>query len=1195
MQSTPRGGGLCGAGNPCALFAGFVLDFFPMVLTRQQVMTWAPSDILAEGSRLQSSGAVQGTQAQGNLLAGSVRMGASRLVVRLRLPEDGVGRPETLCHCSAARGGKVCAHAVAVGLQWAHDHGGAEAKEALTFSAERAPTREEILRWAGPTLMARAEALVKRGGVTRIDFRYPVGKGYANISGTPVLATFRMLPNGLVEGHCPCYVSRDQGMLCEHVIAVALGVMHHYGNEARRRVYAEERARLARLAQAKGMIVRGKTGTPAVVRVFLPADVPGQFAQGGVRVAVRLFVEGRALRPQEVPPGTYAVSEGDENLMGVLEDISGGPFPDAMTLERADFLALLRCAARSWVGFAATRRRLTVGEPLETPLRISAEPEHDALRVEVVVPEGGAGLLVEGRTGWWLSGETVRPLAKVLPVPFHMLYREPVRVGRDRVMAFFASELPALSGVLPLAPESITQDLFTVTPAVPAFRLELRGSPASVSARLAVEYRAGQTLWAGGQEPVSLPDPDDFYHCFVRNPEAEKAALERVREMGFYGSRGDDLGSVTGVREVLNLLGKHVTAVRRDGWHVTVAGPLASFFDEAEVIVPVVRVKAEPPTPSSGQPPSAAAAFEVTTDYVSPRGTVRVTPAEIERAMACGNAYVEKDGKTALIDIGAIRTLRETLASCAARAGHTPGSSRVEAVHAPFVQAALERLEGIDFEAAPDWRARASAQNRERAPEPVDLGRLEGTLRPYQKEGVYWLRFLEACGFCGILADEMGLGKTLQTLTWLQLPRCREEARRAPALIVCPTSLTENWNREAEKFVPWLRRLVVSGPDRAPLFAQVPERDLVITSYALIRRDIEFYAQCRFSAVVLDEAQAIKNRTTQNAQAVKQLVADTRLVLSGTPIENGVADLWSIMDFLMPRYLGPYDDFKLRYEDAVALGGPEAENAQRRLREKLHPFLLRRVKKDVAKDLPDKIRTVTYCDLSPAQRRLYDDLRAKTRDEVRALAKAKGFEKSKFEMLARLMRLRQICCDLRLLKDRPLRPGEEPSSKLDALMELLHEAIAGGHRLLVFSQFTSMLRLIAERLEAEGLPYCYLDGATKDRLAQCARFNQTPSIPAFLISLKAGGTGLNLTGADTVVHFDPWWNPAAEEQATDRAHRIGQKKTVQAIKLIAQDTIEEKVLELQRRKQSLIEATVNASDASVLSTLTMAEIEDLLA
>lgn len=1176
-------------------------------------MTWAPADVLAEGCRLQAAGAVQGTQTRGDLLAGSVRMGASRIVVRLRVPEEGMGRPQVVCPCLAARGGKVCAHAVAVGLQWAHDHGG----EAPTFAAERAPTQLEILKWAGPALMARAEALVRRGGVTRLDFRYPVGKGYADSVGTPLPVTFRMLPNGLVEGHCPCSVSRDQGMLCEHVIAVALGVSHHYGSEARRRGYAEDRAQCVRLSQAKGMIARGRGGTPAVARVFLPAEVPGQFAHGGVRVAVRVFVEGRALKPREVPPGTYAFSEGDENLLGVLEDIAGGPFPDAMTLDRADFLALLRCAARSWVGGAATRRRLIVGEPLETPLRVTAEPGRDALAAEVVVPAGGA-LLVEGRVGWWLGDNMARPLAKVLPVPFQTLYREPARMGRERIAAFFGTELPALMETLPLAPESVTGDLFTVTPATPAFRLELRGSPASVSARLAAMYRPiggqgpGETRWVGVPGEVSLPDPDDFYHCFARNPEAEKAALGKVHEMGFYGSRGDDLGGVTGVREVLNLLGRHLAAARRDGWRVELKGPIAEFFGRAEVIVPVVRVSGEgegvalgdarrsgvggrPAKPEPPSRPSANAPFELTTEYVSPKGTLRVTPAEVERAMACGNAYIEKDGKTALLDVGAIKTLRETLASCAARAGRSPGSSRIDAVHAPFVQAALGRLEGIDFEASPDWRARAAAQNRERAPEPVPLGRLEGILRPYQKEGVYWLRFLEACGFCGILADEMGLGKTLQTLTWLQLPRCREEARRAPALIVCPTSLTENWNREAERFVPWLRRLVVSGPDRAPLFAQVPDSDLVITSYALIRRDIAFYAQCRFSAVVLDEAQAIKNRSTQNAQAVKQLVADTRLVLSGTPIENGVADLWSIMDFLMPRYLGPYDDFKLRYEDAVALGGREAEAAQRRLREKLHPFLLRRVKKDVAKDLPDKIRTVSYCTLSPDQRRLYDELRAKTRDEVRALAKAKGFEKSKFEMLARLMRLRQICCDLRLLKNRPARPGEEPSAKLEALMELLHEAVAGGHRLLVFSQFTSMLRLIAARLEAEGVAYCYLDGATKDRLAQCARFNQSPAIPAFLISLKAGGTGLNLTGADTVVHFDPWWNPAAEEQATDRAHRIGQRKTVQAIKLIAQDTIEEKVLELQRRKQSLIEATVNASDATVLSTLTMAEIEDLLA
>jgi SNF2 family DNA or RNA helicase len=440
----------------------------------------------------------------------------------------------------------------------------------------------------------------------------------------------------------------------------------------------------------------------------------------------------------------------------------------------------------------------------------------------------------------------------------------------------------------------------------------------------------------------------------------------------------------------------------------------------------------------------------------------------------------------------------------------------------------------------------------------------------------------------------MGLGKTLQTLTWLQLPRCSADARRVPALIVCPTSLVENWRREALKFVPWMRCLVLSGPERFAKFAQVPESDLVITSYALIRRDTAFHEKCAYSAVVLDEAQAIKNQRTQNAQAVKLLKSETRLVLSGTPIENGVSDLWSIMDFLMPKYLGKYEEFKLRYEDAVELGGRSAEAAQDQLRKKLHPFLLRRVKKDVAPDLPDKIRTVMYCELTPAQRKAYDRIREQVKTRMRNLVKEKGFEKSRFEVLADLMRLRQICCDVSLLSDNEEQPEAESSAKLDTLMELLAEARSGGHRMLVFSQFTSMLKRIAERLEREGVRFCYLDGSTKNRLDECARFNQDTGIPIFLISLKAGGTGLNLTGADMVVHFDPWWNPAAEEQATDRAHRIGQKRTVQAIKLIAQDTIEEKVLEMQRKKQALIDATVNATDGSIVSTLTMAEIEDLL-
>jgi len=440
----------------------------------------------------------------------------------------------------------------------------------------------------------------------------------------------------------------------------------------------------------------------------------------------------------------------------------------------------------------------------------------------------------------------------------------------------------------------------------------------------------------------------------------------------------------------------------------------------------------------------------------------------------------------------------------------------------------------------------------------------------------------------------MGLGKTLQTLTWLQLPRLDPAARNKPALIVCPTSLVENWAREAQQFTPERRVLVVSGARRHERWEEIPSSDLVITSYALLRRDIERYAACDFGVAVLDEAQHIKNRSTQNAVAVKQLRARHKLVLTGTPVENGVADLWSIMDFLMPGYLGDYELFRGSYEQPIAAGDRDGEVAQAKLRRKLHPFLLRRLKRDVAKDLPEKLVKTSFCVLTPDQQRVYNALLQESRRRVGDLMAQKGFARCHLEILAILMKLRQVCCHLELLKLPELAKAEGPSAKLEQFFEILDEAMDGGHRMLVFSQFVSMLQIIRRELEARGLPYCYLDGQSKDRLAQVQHFNQERGIPVFLISLKAGGTGLNLTGADMVVHFDPWWNPAVEDQATDRAHRIGQKRTVYSIKLIAEQTVEEKVLALQRRKQAIIGATISSADEAIMQSLKWDDVRELL-
>ncbi|MDB6023156.1 MAG: ywqA [Pedosphaera sp.] len=542
--------------------------------------------------------------------------------------------------------------------------------------------------------------------------------------------------------------------------------------------------------------------------------------------------------------------------------------------------------------------------------------------------------------------------------------------------------------------------------------------------------------------------------------------------------------------------------------------------------------------------------------------------------------------------------LQEVLLDCAPE--QNAGGYRMDNSQAGFLDATLRGQPGWQVHAPAAWTQRAAQQSGEVKVEPPQLGALESVLRPYQKDGVAWLAFLRANGFGGILADEMGLGKTLQVLALIQSCVGRTKAT-VPILVVCPTSLVFNWAAEAAKFTPELRVLALYGPQRRELFAQILNHDLVITSYALLRRDLENYGGLEFDTVVLDEAQHIKNRQTQNAQAVKSIRSRHRLVLTGTPIENSVLDLWSIFDFLMPGYLGTAQDFRERYELAIVRDKNVA--AQTRLARRLKPFLLRRLKREVARDLPEKIEQVSYCELNDGQRALYQQVLDASRREILEAVNANGLPKSRMVVLTALLRLRQICCDVRLLKlptesyadaTEGKKAAPEVSGKVELFGELLEEVIDGGHRVLVFSQFTSMLALLREELDGQGIEFCYLDGATKDRALVVEKFQRESRIPVFLISLKAGGVGLNLTGADTVIHFDPWWNPAVEAQATDRAHRIGQKKVVTSYKLITRDTVEEKILNLQTRKRALIQGMLGGEE-ELTSALNWEEIQELLA
>lgn len=463
---------------------------------------------------------------------------------------------------------------------------------------------------------------------------------------------------------------------------------------------------------------------------------------------------------------------------------------------------------------------------------------------------------------------------------------------------------------------------------------------------------------------------------------------------------------------------------------------------------------------------------------------------------------------------------------------------------------------------------------------------LKKILRDYQKTGFKWLKTLSHYGFGGILADDMGLGKTLQVLSFIM---AEKEKGSKPSLVIAPTSLVYNWRDEVYKFAPELKVLVISGvqKERVEQLKDINDSDLIVTSYALIRRDIELYEEYDFSYCFLDEAQHIKNPNTVNAKAVKQVKANGYFALTGTPVENSLTELWSIFDFIMPGYLMSHSDFVEKFETPIVKYNDET--ALNNLSMHIKPFILRRMKKDVLKELPDKIETKMTATLTDEQKKVYLAYLEKAKGEIAVELSQNGFNKSHIKILAILTRLRQICCHPSLFIDNY---GGE-SGKMELLLEVLDDAFSSGHRVLIFSQFTSMLQIIATELERKEIGYFYLDGSTKPELRgeMVKAFNGGEN-NVFLISLKAGGTGLNLTGADMVIHYDPWWNPAVEDQASDRAYRIGQMNVVQVIKLITEGTIEERIFELQQKKKAMIDAVIQPGE-TMLTKLTETEIKAL--
>ncbi len=789
--------------------------------------------------------------------------------------------------------------------------------------------------------------------------------------------------------------------------------------------------------------------------------------------------------------------------------------------------------------------------------------------------EGSPGWYVDAQEGWArpidrrVSPAAIRRLLR-LPVIAEPVERLPdlVMQGLPKVALEMGAELPELSQVA------------DVVDLVPTFRVAAGGSlvEAQVSLRAAYEDVEIDVRADGMTVPVIVKPPEGASKrakCIRCDIAAQQDAAGKLRDLGLIPAEDGNKFVARG-DEAIRFWTEGL-ATLPDDWDLYVPDDLVEVQVRDEALSANVRV-------GSG------------VDWLSLRMNfesegVAVTQEELARCLTEGRKYVRlSDGTFAKLDPAKVREVLQRQAEILATGGGNGGKL-------PLSQAG--RIEEL---LAQVGRASVSGDAKELFKKLQNIDEIKGTkkprnlkaqLRPYQEQGFQWLWFLHEIGSGGVLADDMGLGKTVQALALLLAVKNEDakiEGKRKPfkVLIVAPTSVVSNWLREMDKFAPSLRHALWHGAERKERQDEMEDADVVVTSYALLRRDEELLKEIDWRYVILDEAQQIKNPLSATARAAKRLRADRRLALSGTPIENRLSEIWSIFDFVSPGLLGPLDKFEERYSRPIDNGDRKAAE---RLRATIHPFILRRTKAEVARDLPEKIETDQFCELTGEQSSLYAAVLKEVRAQVMGEVERQGLARSHIMILAGLTRLRQAACDPRLL-GLPRQFGDEDSGKLVALRELVQTSVEGGHKVLLFSQFVSMLQLIKRAMDEDGVAYEYLDGSTKDRAERVDNFQRDDGPPVFLISLKAGGSGLNLTAADTVIHFDPWWNPAVEDQATDRAHRIGQTKVVTTYRLIAKGTIEEKILELAEKKRELVGAVLS-EDIGGAKKLTKGDLDDL--
>ena len=912
---------------------------------------------------------------------------------------------------------------------------------------------------------------------------------------------------------------------------------------------------------------------------------------------------------------------------------------------------------------------LTISEDkliISSAARWILHSEVDNLRQYVAFQLSNAGhtLLTLGETLWLYDSQS-NALQAVPHVPEALQPMWRTLIGGAPVrqpIAWVASHLTAITELFELPPGPNSAEGIRLIPASPRYQCHLDGSQRQLQAKVSLLYPHYDPTRHAGVAPQEAPPSSDAIYpiqdqqntlvFYTRNFPAEFALQRQIQSTGFTQTNIVNTFEMKGEREVLHFLSSDLGKLRQR-FEVVEGDGFQNLVKNFAIIRPFIKSarnlsapqsaasSASAPVQASGQDwLTLEVAYEASDGFHIPRQ-------DVLRLIRSGKRdYQGRDGKRYLIDVDSCEELESTLQDVNTRftgGNHVAIRGRqVEALEAFLPPGSPILLDPIPFLEEGVVLSR--------------LGEFGAKLRPYQLEGVRWLERHSRSGGGGLLADEMGLGKTVQTLALVKLiladrlakpkSRARAETVPGPALIVCPTSLLGNWSEEATRFTPELKTHISHQGKRHAALQKLSEFDVIFTSYALIQRDLDYYREIHFSAIVLDEASYIRNPDTESARAVRQLQAAARFTLTGTPVENSVKDLWSIFAFTLPGYLPILSDFQDRFVKPLAKaaaagsgnnlapfsgeGGTRSPAAaiMERLRRLIRPHILRRTKREVAKDLPEKIEKVLWCELTQAQKTIYHRLLDEGREEIRAARNRSGQSGSRMTMFTVLLRLRQVCNDLSLVgiktvganKTEPAAPApaevvETPtakgakarksaspkavavsltSGKLPIYEELLQESIEGGHKTLIFSQFVGMLKMLKAHAEAQGIPHCYLDGSSTDRPAQVASFQTDPEKKLFFISLKAGGYGLNLTAADEVVLVDPWWNPAVEAQAIDRAHRIGQGRPVTAYRLVCRGTVEEKILALQQKKRAVMDMALE-DDAAIFAGVTDEELDELLA